>query len=110
MGGGRNGAYAEAVVKFEPSFVGDHLEEPVDLVNWDGAGYNATNSAVHNARLDIQIFELLLELVHNNADLLQIHALHRLVHTDHYRRHIARYLVHRHSRLDPRGYSINARR
>lgn len=63
-----------------------------------------------NSYLDIQIFKLLLKLVHESRDLINIHTRERFLHTLGDTLHTGRDLSHAHGRFNARGAGIYSRR
>lgn len=95
--------------QFDASLVRDLVHQAIDILLGRGDGHGIAGGVLVVARGDVQILKLGLEPVHDRADLLQIHALHRRIHAPHHVRHAACDLAHGDGRLHARGGRVDAR-
>lgn len=86
------------------------LHEQINLILRHRDSCRVLHRILHIARLHIEICELLLELVHDRADLLQIHSAHCNVHALDNLAHASRDRAHRHSSLHSRRDGVYPRR
>ena len=75
------GGARQVHLQLQPGLVRGLPHEVLHAVLGDVGGGALAHRTLHHAGLDVEVLELLLKLVHQSADLLQVHALHGRAHS-----------------------------
>ena len=77
------GGAGQVHVQLQAGLVRGLPHQVLHAVLGDVGGRALAHRSLHHARLHVQVLKLLLELIHQPADLLQVHALHGSAHALH---------------------------